>query len=319
MDGKFWNTFVPLLIKPGLISRNYIDGKRQRYSNPFRFYLTTSILFFLILGLSKSIDKFEELKEETTKNKAAFVALSNDTTDEKKKKVATDSLKNAVRLKNKSSWNSLDAIKREGIVISFNEEINDSLGASTVYETEYNQFNKIKYYLEFQKEHPEININNALDSLKEEKTFFNRFVYNRAKVINALLDETETQEQFINQLLSYGSASLFVFLPLFTLFLKLFYVRRKYTYIDHLVFVFHTQTIFFILLSIYFLIALFSPKPQLWLFLSLFLSYLLIAMHTFYKQSYLKTVIKFLMLNAVFLIMGSIGTLLVALISFAVF
>jgi hypothetical protein len=112
---------------------------------------------------------------------------------------------------------------------------------------------------------------------------------------------------------------LFVFLPFFTLFLKLFYVRRKYTYIDHLVFVFHTQTIFFILLSIYFLIALFGATPQLWLFISLFLIYLLIAMHKFYKQGYVKTLIKFLMLNFVYLIMGTIGVLLVGLISFAIY
>jgi hypothetical protein len=138
-------------------------------------------------------------------------------------------------------------------------------------------------------------------------------------VINSLIDETETQEQFISQLLSYGSASLFVFLPVFTLFLKLLYIRRKYTYIDHLVFVFHTQTIFFILLSVYFLIALFGATPQLWLFISLFLIYLLIAMHKFYKQGYLKTLIKFSMLNFVYLIMGTIGVLLVGLISFAIY
>jgi hypothetical protein len=61
-DAKFLNTIIPLLIKPEVVSKNYFDAKRQRYSNPFRFYLTVSILFFLILGLSKSMDKFNELK-----------------------------------------------------------------------------------------------------------------------------------------------------------------------------------------------------------------------------------------------------------------
>jgi hypothetical protein len=319
LDGKFWNTLIPLLIKPGLISRNYIDGKRQRYSNPFRFYLTASILFFLILGLSKSIDKFEAIKEGTPKKKSAFVSLSNDKTDEKIKKVGTDSLKKAVSIKNENSGKPLDSVKRIKIMNPIAEEANDSISTLTKDKIEANQFHKIKQYLQFQKEHPEIHINDALDSLQKEKTFFNRFVYNRAKVINSLIDETETQEQFISQLLSYGSASLFVFLPVFTLFLKLLYIRRKYTYIDHLVFVFHTQTIFFILLSVYFLIALFGATPQLWLFISLFLIYLLIAMHKFYKQGYLKTLIKFSMLNFVYLIMGTIGVLLVGLISFAIY
>jgi hypothetical protein len=199
------------------------------------------------------------------------------------------------------------------------EEANDSILVSTKNKIENKQFNKIKEFLEFQKKHPEIAINEALDSLQKEKTFFNRFVYNRAKMVNSLIDKTETQEQFINLLISYSSAALFVFLPFFTLFLKLFYVRRKFTYVEHLVFVFHTQTIFFMLFSIYFLVALFGAKPEVWVFISLFLIYLLIAMHKFYQQGYIKTFIKFLMLNFIYIIFGSIGIVLVGLISFAVY
>ena len=47
------------------------------------------------------------------------------------------------------------------------------------------------------------------------------------------------------------SISLFIFLPIFTLFLMLLYIRRKYTYMEHLVFVFNTQTVFFLLLLIF--------------------------------------------------------------------
>lgn len=316
LDGKFWNTLIPLLIKPGVISRNYIDGKRQRYSNPFRFYLTVSILFFLILGLSKSIDKLEELKDGTIKNKSSIISLNN---DDKIKKVGIDSLKNVVNIELENSLNPLDSTKRKEIVNQITEEANDSTSSFAKNKIENQQFNKIKEYLQFQKKHPEININDALDSLQKKKTFFNRFIYNRTKVINSLIDETETQEQFISQLISSGSAALFVFLPFFTLFLKLFYIRRKYTYIDHLVFVFHTQTIFFMLFSIYFLIALFGAKPQVWVFISLFLIYLLIAMRKFYKQGYFKTFVKFLLLNFIYIFMGSIGVLLVGLISFAIY
>lgn len=313
LDGKFWNTLIPLLTRPGVISRNYIDGKRQRYSNPFRFYLTASILFFLIVGLSKSIDKFEELKSGTLKNISSITSLKNDD------KIDKDSLKIEEYTATKNSLIPLDSTKGKETLNQIAEETNDSIIAYNNNKTENKEFNEIKEYLQFQKKHPEINIDDALDSLQKEKKFFNRFLYNRAIVINSLIDETETQEQFINQLLSYSSASLFLFLPFFTLFLKLFYVRRKYTYIDHLVFVFHTQTIFFILLSIYFLIALFGVKPEIWIFVSLFLIYLLIAMHKFYKQGYVKTFVKFLMLNFVYVIMGSIGILLVSLISFIIY
>ena len=65
-DAKFWRTLIPLLIKPGKVSRDYINGKRDRYSNPFRFYLTVSILFFLIIGITESYDKFKEMQSGTS-------------------------------------------------------------------------------------------------------------------------------------------------------------------------------------------------------------------------------------------------------------
>ena len=138
-------------------------------------------------------------------------------------------------------------------------------------------------------------------------------------MINSLITEGKIQEQFKNQLLSFSSIALFVLLPFFTLFLKLFYIRRKYTYVDHLVFVFHVQTVFFMLLAIYFLAELFQFTPRLWIFAILFLLYLLLAMHKFYEQNYFKTFIKFTLLNFTYLLISIFGVVIVGLASFALF
>ena len=63
-DAKFWTTLIPLLTKPGKVSRDYIEGKRQLYTNPFRFYLTVSIVFFLLVGLSSTINKYKDNSED---------------------------------------------------------------------------------------------------------------------------------------------------------------------------------------------------------------------------------------------------------------
>ena len=138
-------------------------------------------------------------------------------------------------------------------------------------------------------------------------------------MINSFSNKEESRQQFTSQLLSYGSIALFIFLPFFTLFLKLFYIRGKHTYVDHLIFVFHTQTVFFMLLSIYFLIELFGIKPQLKIFILLFLLYLFIAMRTFYNQGYFKTFFKLSLLNITYFIISSIGIILVLLVSFVLF
>src|SRR5687768_17786211 len=47
-DGKFFETLKYLIFKPGLISKEYIAGRRTRYLNPIRMYVFTSAIFFLI-------------------------------------------------------------------------------------------------------------------------------------------------------------------------------------------------------------------------------------------------------------------------------
>lgn len=315
-DAKFWKTIIPLLTKPGTVSKNYIDGKRQRYTNPFRFYLTVSVIFFLILGLSKSVDKFKSLKNGSKRKQTSSISL--DSINKKKKDIDIDSLKNAVNKELDKPWIPIDSIKRKEIVDKIAEEAKDTTKTRSGNKISFGGF-KIDDFIDYQKKHPDSTIDDALDSLKQEKTFLNRFLYNRAVVANSFISKKESQEQFISQLLSYGSVALFIFLPFFTLFLKFFYIRRKYTYVDHLVFVFHTQTVFFMLLSIYFLLELFGLKPEVWIFILLFLIYLIIAMKKFYQQGYFKTFTKFCLLNFSYMIFGTIGIILVGLISFALY
>ena len=174
-------------------------------------------------------------------------------------------------------------------------------------------------FVNHQKKNPDTDIDNALDSLKYEKTFTNRFIYTRAKAVNSFVKSKESRDQFFSQILSSGSVALFILLPFFTLFLKLLYIRSKYTYVDHLIFVFHIQTVFFMLFSIFYILKIVGVNPELWVFIILFLLYLIIAMKRFYEQGYFKTFLKFLLVNLSYTIVASIGIVFVLLISFALF
>jgi hypothetical protein len=46
-DGRLWRTLPMLLLRPGRMTRDYIDGKRARFVPPFRMFLLTSVIFFL--------------------------------------------------------------------------------------------------------------------------------------------------------------------------------------------------------------------------------------------------------------------------------
>jgi hypothetical protein len=48
LDSRLWQTLVPLMIRPGLLTHDYLQGRRARYMPPFRMYLVLSVLFFLV-------------------------------------------------------------------------------------------------------------------------------------------------------------------------------------------------------------------------------------------------------------------------------
>jgi hypothetical protein len=51
LEGKLWKSVALLIFRPGRLTRDYIEGKRVRYIEPLRLYLTFSIIFFAIFKL----------------------------------------------------------------------------------------------------------------------------------------------------------------------------------------------------------------------------------------------------------------------------
>lgn len=61
-DSRLFRTLIPLFLKPGFLTSEYIAGKRVRYIAPFKLYLFASAIFFLFsLRVAR-----EELKVQTT-------------------------------------------------------------------------------------------------------------------------------------------------------------------------------------------------------------------------------------------------------------
>jgi hypothetical protein len=76
LDGKIFQTLRLLVLKPGLLTVEFLRGRRARYVGPLRLYLTCSLLFFLLASFAPGTvvtftetDK-KELGQETL-NKAA--------------------------------------------------------------------------------------------------------------------------------------------------------------------------------------------------------------------------------------------------------
>lgn len=51
VDSKLWRTLRTLLTRPGLLTQQYLGGKRHSYSPPFRSYLVISVVYFVLASL----------------------------------------------------------------------------------------------------------------------------------------------------------------------------------------------------------------------------------------------------------------------------
>lgn len=49
-DSRLWRTLLPLLLRPGYLTVEFLRGRRAAYLPPFRLYLVITLLFFLLVA-----------------------------------------------------------------------------------------------------------------------------------------------------------------------------------------------------------------------------------------------------------------------------
>jgi len=66
IDSKLARTLSMLFLRPASLARDYLDGRRVRYTAPFRLYLFSSLVFFLILWTLVPMSAFEDGLRESS-------------------------------------------------------------------------------------------------------------------------------------------------------------------------------------------------------------------------------------------------------------
>src|SRR5210317_2494796 len=85
LDSRLWRTLIPLLIRPGQLTRDYLEGRRARYMPPFRMYLVLSVVFFVVAFFDPRDDLsllFEPEPPSTPEEVAATKAEAAEVADE---------------------------------------------------------------------------------------------------------------------------------------------------------------------------------------------------------------------------------------------
>lgn len=96
LDSRLWRTLIPLAVRPGHLTRDYLRGRRARYMPPFRMYLVLSFVFFLITRLTgQDYGIFQDSANDAEPTINAELTVGDDvilTTDPTAKDLLTDTI-----------------------------------------------------------------------------------------------------------------------------------------------------------------------------------------------------------------------------------
>jgi len=338
-DSKLLKTLYALLLRPGRITKDYVNGKRITYTNPFRFLLSLAFLYFLMFTYSNSFSNLDEAAKDfdgTIYNGSPFKFNTGSGGLE------VDSI--ALEEQSKKTQSTLDSLKKVNPGISMGLQKLDSmenknpelskqlknLDSIDVFMTQIQEMGKEKdsfmhadpsgYFKSLEKEtgvsgfskkaeffgyvikkDTLFNFEQAKAKYKIDESLTNKMAFNFSNSFWKVMSQPGT---WINDTISKLPFVIFFFLPVFTLFISLVYIRNNNTYTDHLIFSFHNQSLLFILLILSLTVDMTFDTSSSGIFLLIFGFYLYKAMRKFYGQGRFKTIVKYIFLNTVFMILA---------------
>ena len=277
LDSRLWQTLVPLMIRPGQLTHDYLQGRRARYMPPFRMYLVLSLVFFLVaffdpretFGIFYDPQTLEEASDEE-RREAAEIA------EEVRRELAED-----------------------GIIIGAPqdpEETGDETGDGL----------NIRINGEDGAE-AECQVDDI--SISGPEWLTRRLTPERLVHVCEQIKK-DRGRQFLQNLYDNVPIALIVLLPIMAFVLQVLYPLSRRFYVEHLLFFVHFHAFMFLILALQILISRLNaalPVPDAIGVLIIVAAsfyvpvYLFVAMRRVYGQGRLLTTAKYIVLTASYL------------------
>lgn len=279
LDSRLWRTLIPLTVRPGQLTRDYLEGRRARFMPPFRTYLVLSIFFFLIAFF----DPREELG-------IFFEPEADVATEPAEDGQSADEIRDEV----------LSELVAEGILSAEEAQLDGGDETTSADEDDGPEFRVSIAGTEASTEDDCANI--EIEDMPD--WLATRLTPERLKAVCERMIADDGRA-FLGKLLDNAPAGLFILLPLMALMLKILYPLSKRYYVEHLLFVIHYHAFIFLILSLQIVIGRLAsmaglPEGLMAITItavSLYIPiYLYKSMRRVYGQGHLFTSLKFIVL-----------------------
>jgi Protein of unknown function (DUF3667) len=329
-DSRIKHSILPLLFKPGRITLDYIKGKRFYYVLPFRLYLITSLILILLVKAAANTDdlKFDNLVK-VKGDQTASQELQDEINQELNLELGE--LNKALNQKKKSRPNEQALVQQQSNSEEQQELENDSdnqqVSDQYIEEQNIKEQDIKEQDIKEQDDSDSINLDwNSetlqLDGIEDiEESWFKTFL----EVINPKLKNwKEDPGPLVDSFFEALPYMMFLILPIFAIFLKVFYAFSKRYYIEHLVFLLHNHAFMYMVMMLDLITEYAADKLRVldnsfassiatgleflagllfyWMFI-----YVLLAMKRFYHQGWAATIFKTILLAFIYFIMIGIG------------
>jgi uncharacterized protein DUF3667 len=281
-DARFFKSFIPLMFRPGVLAKRFIEGKRLLYLHPAQMYLFISVVFFFFFSfiVRDQVEKLDkQLEKEFTEETAKIDSLRTQVLDTAKIASITKNLKDS----NIITGVDAEELKALDSIIVTKAKTTNNFSGFGYDSKKVDSLIAAKAPIEEQLK--------AM-GMAEDAGIFKRRLYTQLLKFQTNKKGGTILQTFYDSI----PIALFVLLPIFAMLLKLFFWRRG-SFAHHLVFSFYYYSFLFTVMCILLLANFIWDVPDsvdFLIMLSTFF-YLFFAIKHFYKQgifvSFFKTCI----------------------------
>jgi hypothetical protein len=320
LDSRFIRTLKPLLLHPGRLTRDYLDGRRFRYVPPMRLYILTSMVFFILAALlaGDAID----ISTGTDGSDVNLVLFSDK--DTKKEDIEAEAAEKVQEVFDEHGLSKeIPGGGTLGIKIDDKESTNT--GDATAPDEKPSEEDPITINgVPWDREtNPYI--------LPFVPDFINDWINNEIGESPQKAREIEANPRMIvDKMFEVLPVAVFVMLPLVALLFKFWYLFARRYYVEHLIHALHNHAFLFLI----FILTLLADSWANWqdpaetgtvseiaskltiVLLWWIPLYLLISLKTVYQQSWKMTIAKFSLIGISYVVLLALVTAGAAIASF---
>jgi hypothetical protein len=317
-DSRFARTMRPLLFHPGKLTRDYLDGRRFRYTPPLRLYIFASMAFFLIAAMlaSNAITTNDDGEIFSFGTNSASVHIDKGLEEAVKAGEMTAEEAAEVSQKVQESLASIDPGKTPD---SSAENAESKAGTDVVEEDSINLNGE-----PWDRETNPFIVPGVPD-------FINDWINNEIEESPAKGREIEANPNIIvDKILDVLPIAVFIMLPLVALLFKFWYLFSGHYYVEHLIHALHNHAFLFVVFILLILAdaaaGLKEPETEgIWtqaagwvdVVLAVWIPlYLLISLKKVYRQGWMLTLAKFSLVGISYLLLLTLVTSAAALAGF---